>query len=155
MSGRITTPAPGLVAGSAYAAEKRVPSAAVRVVNPRSATSPLRGGAGGRLSWSWHMGRFYRPAPRRARRAVAPGRRSVAGGLARGFRPAAEDAGRHLATCLRQPLVLPVGLVDQPLHQPGIDTAIDLGDLAQGLETGPLEQDGVGDELELDQIAER
>src|SRR3712207_7737897 len=55
MSGRITTPTRGVSAGIATAAEKSVPSAAVRVSVPRSATSPMRGGAGGRLSGSWHM----------------------------------------------------------------------------------------------------
>src|SRR4051812_10336059 len=97
MSGRITTPAPGLVAGSAYAAEKRGPPggitprapgwgagggsggerggrrAAVGGVNRGWAPSPRGGGGGGGLWWWGHRGGFSRPAPRRARRAVAPG----------------------------------------------------------------------------------
>src|SRR4051794_16314474 len=125
MSGRITTPAPGLVAGSAYAAEKRGPSAALRGGDPRPATSPLRGRAGRRRAGGGGGGgsrrrrrgwegraRPPRPAggggaagcgggragavstapPPAAPAGVShPDRRSVAGGLARGFRPAAED----------------------------------------------------------------
>src|SRR3954469_11112186 len=63
MSGSTTTPTRASSAGAAYAAENRVPSAEVRVSVPRSATSPVRGGAGGRLSWSWHMPTVLPPAP--------------------------------------------------------------------------------------------
>src|SRR3954451_12104303 len=63
MSGRITTPTRASAAGAAKAAATCVPSGTVSVRVPRSATSPVRGGAGGRLSWSWHMPTVLPPVP--------------------------------------------------------------------------------------------
>src|SRR3954468_19821723 len=102
MSGSTTTPTRASSAGAAYAAENAVPSAEVSVSVPRSATSPDRGGAGGRLSWSWHM-----PT-------VLP-RRSVRH-LLRRLGPAAEDGGGHVAASTGQPVVLTVRLVDEPVQ---------------------------------------
>src|SRR4051794_32049050 len=101
MSGRTTTPTRACTAGRAYAAENRLPSAAVRVRPARSPTAAVRGGAGGRLSWSWHTAPVLPPGavPRAAGR-------SVAGHLAGGLRTAAEDRRGDLATRLGQPLVL-------------------------------------------------
>src|SRR5215218_8375227 len=99
MSGSTTTPARASPAGAAKAAENSVPSAAVSVRVPRSATSPVRGGAGGRLSWSWHMPTVVQ--------------RASVGRLRRGCRVAAEGPGGHLAAGPGDPLVLPVGLLDQ------------------------------------------
>src|SRR3954471_3797801 len=147
MSGRITTPTRAFPAGAAKAAEKSVPSAEVRVRTPRSATSPVRGGAGGRLSWSWHMPRFYR-------RPDLPAH-SGAGGVPRGLGVPAEDGRGHLAPGLGQPGVLPVGLVDQPVEELAVHPAIDFGQHPEGLEPGPLGEHGRGDELELHEIAER
>src|SRR4051795_2630208 len=136
MSGSTTTPTRASSAGAAYAAENGVPSAEARVSVPRSATSPDRGGAGGRLSWSWHMPSVLpRVCPGRA---PGSGRGSVAGGLAGRFRPAAEHPRRGLSPRLGQPLVLLVGLVDQPLEQRLVDPVVGLGHLAQGLEAGAL-----------------
>src|SRR3954469_13756426 len=101
MSGRTTTPTGGGSAGAAYAAEKSVPSAAVSVRTPRSATSPRRGGAGGRLSWSWHM-RPVLLADGRAR-AVSP---SAVGGSVRWLGFPAEHPGGHLPAGVGQPAVL-------------------------------------------------
>src|SRR4051812_26467011 len=107
MSGRTTTPTRGGSAGAAYAAEKSVPSAAVSVRTPRSATSPVRGGAGGRLSWSWHMSAVLppdgggRPAGSAARCLV--GRARV---------PAEHPCG-DLAARVSEPVVLLVRLRDE------------------------------------------
>src|ERR1700709_2122847 len=129
MSGRITTAVRGCSAGAAYAAEKSVPSAAVRVRTPRSATSPERGGAGGRVSWSWHVPAFYRSAWRSAPRAAG----SVPRGLAGRLRPAAEHLADDLPPRLGQPLVLRVGLRDESVEQCGIERGFDVGDPAQRL----------------------
>src|SRR5215212_2893418 len=143
MSGRITTPTCAGSAGSATAAEKSVPSAAVRVRVPRSATSPMRGGAGGRLSGSWHMVPFYRDRGG----GTARGSALVAAGGGLGRSP--EHLGGHLAAGLGEPEVLAVGLVDQPVElrrgQPGLD----LRDDPQRLEAAALGAHARGEELEL------
>src|SRR3954452_1961495 len=149
MSGSTTTPTRGSSAGAAYAAENAVPSAEVSVSVPRSATSPDRGGAGGRLSWSWHMPKVLPPV----RPVRAPG--SAAGDLAGRLGPPAEDPRGHLTARLGQPLVLLVRLADEPVQQFLVDPVVDLGDLAQGLEAGPLAEHGGRDELELDQVRQR
>src|SRR3954464_8043608 len=123
MSGSTTTPTRGSSAGAAYAAENAVPSAEVSVSVPRSATSPDRGGAGGRLSWSWHMPSVLPPvrpvrAPGGQPPAVPPGPApggSAPGALAGRRGTPAEHPRGHLATRLGQPLVLLVGLADEPL----------------------------------------
>jgi hypothetical protein len=51
--------------------------------------------------------------------------------------------------------VLLVGLGDQPVEQGGVQPRLDLGDLAERLEPGPLPQDRRGDELELDEVRQR
>src|SRR5215211_5174912 len=137
MSGRITTPTCAGSAGSATAAEKSVPSAAVSVRTPRSPTSPLRGGAGGRLSWSWHTAG------------------SAVRGRIGGARVAAEDLRRDLPPGVGQPLVLLVGLGDQPAQERGVQPGLGLCEGAQRLEPGPLGEHRGGDELELDEVAER
>src|SRR3954471_800152 len=141
MSGSTTTPTRASSAGAAYAAENWVPSAEVRVSVPRSATSPLRGGAGGRLSWSWHMASVLPPG-------------SV-GRLLRGLRYAAEHLRRDLPAGVGQPLVLPVGLADEPVQLGLVQPRLDLGDLAQGLEAAALAPHCRGQELELDQVRQR
>src|SRR3954463_14665480 len=113
MSGSSTMPTRAAPAGAAYAAATSVPSVEVRVSVPRSATSPLLGGAGGRLSVSWHMPRFYRGGRPAARSGVG-------GGVGRSGGPA-EDAGGALAAAVAQPVVLLVGLRDEPLEQPPVD----------------------------------
>src|SRR5215211_2099744 len=100
MSGRITTPTCAGSAGSATAAEKSLPSAAVSVRVPRSATSPERGGAGGRLSWSWHMPRVYLRPARSARSGVGDAGQHV--------RVAAEQLCGDLPADVGEPAVLPV-----------------------------------------------
>src|SRR3954471_7515907 len=116
MSGRITTPTRASAAGAAKAAATCVPSGTVSVRVPRSPTSPVRGGAGGRLSWSWHMPGVLPP-------------RGLAGRLG----PAAPDFGRDLAPGLGEPLVLLVGLPDQPVELGGVEPRIHVGQLAQRL----------------------
>src|ERR1700712_1360184 len=116
MSGNSTIPARASVAGAANAAENGVPSAEVRVRTPRSTTSPIRGGAGGRLSWSWHIPAFL-PLTEDVVPGAPPGRRRVA----------AEDARGHLTARLREPFVLLVGLHDEPVEQLGVDPPIHLG----------------------------
>src|SRR3954451_12916767 len=145
MSGSTTTPTRASSAGAAYAAENSVPSAEVRVSVPRSATSPIRGGAGGRLSWSWHMPTVLPPV----RPVRAPG--SAAGDLAGRLGPAAEHPRGHLAARLGEPRVLFVGLPDEPFQQFLVDAVVGLGDLAEGLEPGPLAEHRGRDELELDE----
>src|SRR3954447_17814142 len=125
---------------------------------PRSATSPLRGGAGGRLSSSWHMCWFYRATSGRARRAAQlPAAASAGPGSPSKTRDATsrQDAGRPFGAGVGQPVVLLVGLGDQPVEQGGVQPTVDGGQLAQGLEAGALGQHRGGDELELDQVAER
>src|SRR3954447_19605877 len=141
MSGSTTTPTRGSAAGAAYAAENAVPSAAVRVSVPRSATSPVRGGAGGRLSWSWHMPRVL--PPRSVRR------------FPRGVGVTPEDLRGDLAAGVGQPVVLAVGLVDQPVEFGPVEPAVGLGHLAQGLEAAALGPHRRGEELELDQVRQR
>src|SRR4051794_3713358 len=149
MSGSTTTPTRGSSAGAAYAAENAVPSRAVRVSVPRSATSPDRGGAGGRLSWSWHMPAGL-PAPCPVR---APGAGLLEGGHRRGV--AAEELGRDLPAHAGQPLVLPVCLRDQPVEEDLVDPGIDLGSNPERLEPAALAADAGGQELELEQVRQR
>src|SRR3954447_10373994 len=147
MSGRMTTPTCGGGAGAAYAAENSLPSAAVRVRVPRSATSPERGGAGGRLSWSWHMPGFYRRPARSTRSGLLDVREHA--------RVATERGGRDLAADLGEPAELAVGLLDQRVQQHLVDPLVDLGGDAQRLEATALAPHGRGEELELDQVAQR
>ena len=122
-----------------------MPSAEVRVRVPRSATSPVRGGAGGRLSWSWHMPRFYRRPPSRP-----PGQPSAASSAAR---VAAEHLGGDLAAGLGSQSYCRLAWLDEPVELAGVQPRVDLGDLAQRLEAAALAPDGRGEELELDQVA--
>src|SRR4051794_19273340 len=141
MSGSTTTPTRASSAGAAYAAENAVPSAEVSVSVPRSATSPVRGGAGGRLSWSWHMPSVLPPG-------------SV-GRLSRGVGVPAEDRGGDLAPGLGQPVLLAVGLVDQPVQLRLVQPIVDLGDFPERLEAAALGPDRGGEELELDEVRQR
>src|SRR3954470_980080 len=134
MSGRITTPARASAAGAAKAAANSVPSAAVSVRVPRSATSPVRGGAGGRLSWSWHMPGVLPPAGLRRRPRV----HSVLAGLVGSLGASAEDGGGDVPAGVGQPVVLPIGLLDQPVQLGLVQPVLDLGDLAQRLEAAAL-----------------
>src|SRR4051812_24741556 len=101
MSGRMTTPTCGGGAGAGEAAENSLPSAAVSVRVPRSATSPEGGGAGGRLSWSWHMSGFYRRLLRSTRSGLLDVREHG--------RVATERGGSDLAADVGEPAELAVG----------------------------------------------
>src|SRR3954447_19001569 len=98
-----------------------------------------------------------RPAGAPARSGPLPstwGRVWSVGGLLRRLGAPAEHRGSYLPAGVGDPVVLTVGLLDEPVEFDPVEPGLAFGHFAESLEAAALRSHGRGEELELDECAQ-